>query len=75
MPKQEQSAGDDGSTLALKPVGRVNRSPKQRAPVDPQNGDLSPQKIYKEKSVDILIVMELLIYCKMYGTKYFCMAM
>ena len=43
--KREQSMGDDGSTLALKPMGRVNRSPKQRAPVAPQNGDLSPQKI------------------------------
>ena len=45
MHKQEQSAGKDGSTLALKPMGRVNQSPKQRVPVAPQNGDLSPQKI------------------------------
>ena len=45
MPKQEQSADDDGSTLALKPMARVNQSPKQRVPVTPQNSDLSPQKI------------------------------
>ena len=46
MHKREQSTGDDGSTLALKPTGRVNQSPKQRAPVAPQNGDLSQQKIF-----------------------------
>ena len=32
-------------TLALKLMGRVNRSSKQRAPVAPQNDDLSPQKV------------------------------
>ena len=32
-----ESADDGASTLALKPIGRVNRSPKQRAPVAPQN--------------------------------------
>ena len=47
MCKREQSMGDDGSTLALKPMGRVNWSPKQRAPVAPQKGDLSPQKFKK----------------------------
>ena len=31
-------------TLALNLMSGVNRSPKQRAPVAPQNGDLSPQK-------------------------------
>ena len=41
--------GDDGSTLALKPMGRVNQSPKQRAPVAPQNGEMSLQKIYLKK--------------------------
>ena len=41
---QEQSAGDEASTLALKPMGRSNQSPKQIVPVAPQNGDLSPQK-------------------------------
>ena len=50
MHKRDLSAGDDGSTLALKPMGRVNRSPKQRAPVAPQNSDLSPQKIYLKKT-------------------------
>ena len=52
MRKREQSAGDDGSTLALKPTGRVNRSLKQKAPVAPQNGDLSPQKLKKNNRVD-----------------------
>ena len=44
-----ESAGNDGSTLALKPIDRVNRSPKQRASVAPQNGDLSPQKLKEKK--------------------------
>ena len=48
MRKQEQSMGNDGFTLALKPMGRINRSLKQRAPVAPQNGDLSLQKILKK---------------------------
>ena len=39
-----ESADDGASTVALKPMGGVNRSPKQRVPVAPQNGDLSPQK-------------------------------
>ena len=38
------STGNCASTLALKPTGRVNQSLKQRAPVVPQNSDLSPQK-------------------------------
>ena len=38
--KREKNA----STLALKPTGRVNLSPKQRIPAAPQSGDLSPQK-------------------------------
>ena len=45
--KWEQS--DDGSTLALKPTVKVNRSLKERAPVASQNGDLSPQKNFKKK--------------------------
>ena len=43
------STGDGASTLALKPMGGVNQSPKQRSSVAPQNGDLSPQKIFKKK--------------------------
>ena len=43
MCKPEQSAGDDGSNLALKPVSRVNQSLKQVVPVSPQNGDLPLQ--------------------------------
>ena len=30
------------------PMDRVNQSPKQRAPVAPRNGDLSPQKNSKQ---------------------------
>ena len=45
----QATAGDDGSTLALKPTRIVNRSPKQRVSVAPQNSDLSPQKKKKKK--------------------------
>ena len=48
MRKWEQSAGNGGSILALKSMERVNWSPKQRVPVAPQNGDLSPQKNFKK---------------------------
>ena len=41
--KLEQNSGNDASTLALKPTGTVNQSPKQRVPVAPQNGDSPPQ--------------------------------
>ena len=41
------SAGNAASTLTLKPMGGVNLSLKQRVPVAPQNGDLSPQKCRK----------------------------
>ena len=44
--KQEQITGNDGPTLALKPMGRVNHSLKQRISVAPQDGDLSPQKCF-----------------------------
>ena len=47
-------ADDDRSTLALKPMGRVNQSPKQRVPVTPQNGDLSPQKKFKKVNLQRL---------------------
>ena len=36
-------AGDGASTLALKPMGRVNPTQKQRVPVALQNCDLLPQ--------------------------------
>ena len=36
MHKWEKSAGDGASILALKPMGKVNQSPKQREPVAPQ---------------------------------------
>ena len=42
--KQQMRAGNGASTLALKPVGRDDRSPKQRVQAVPQNGDWSPQK-------------------------------
>ena len=44
-----ESAGNGASTLALKPVGGVNRSPKQRVPVDPQNGDIATAKEFLKK--------------------------
>ena len=46
-----ESAGDVASTLALKPMGRVNWSPKQRAPVAPQNGDFVSTKNLKTKNI------------------------
>ena len=46
MRKWEQSAGDDGSTLASKLMGRV--SLKQGALVAPQNGDIVTAKNYKK---------------------------
>ena len=45
--------GDGASTLALKPMGGVNWSPKQRVPVAPQNGDIVTAKLFLKK---ILIV-------------------
>ena len=39
--KQQKSACDNRSTLTLKLMGRVIRSPKQRAPVAQQNGPRS----------------------------------
>ena len=42
--QKEKSAGVGAFILALKPMGRVNRSTKQRLPAAPQNDDLSPQK-------------------------------
>ena len=48
------SADDDASTLALNPMGRVNRSPKYRVPLAPQNGDIVTAKSdYKINSVFI----------------------
>ena len=47
--KATESAGDGASTLALKPMGGVNQSPKQKTPVAPQNGDIA--KIKKKKVV------------------------
>ena len=48
------SAGSGASTLALKPMGRVNQSLKQRVLVVPQNGDLSLQQI-KIKSLHVIL--------------------
>ena len=42
-----ESTGDGASTLPLKTLGRVNQTPKQRAPVAPQNVTLSPQRLKK----------------------------
>ena len=70
MHKQEQSRGNGASTLALKPMGRVNRSLKQRVPVAPKNGELLPQKKFKgyiknvRKSPDVkLSISRTILYC------------
>ena len=43
------SAGNGASTLTLKLLmGGVTQNPKQRTPMAPQNGDLSPQKLQKK---------------------------
>ena len=41
-----ESAGDGASTMALKPLGRGNQSPKQKVPVAPQNGDIVTAKYF-----------------------------
>ena len=49
-----KSASDDESTLALKPMGRVIRIPKQRVPVAPQNGPQSNKTMkMKKKSIGV----------------------
>ena len=45
MFKWEKSPGNDWSTLALKPMDRINQSPKQRVPVGPQKWQLVTAKI------------------------------
>ena len=47
---KRQSAGDGASTLALKRIGGVNQTPKQRVPVAPQNGDLVIAIFFKKIS-------------------------
>ena len=44
-----ESTGNGVSMLALKPMGRVNQSPKQRVQVARQNGDIVTAKIKKKK--------------------------
>ena len=41
----EQATVDTGNGASTLALGGVNRSPKQRLTVGPQNGDLSTQKI------------------------------
>ena len=48
-----EGAGNGAPTLALKPMGRVNQSPKQRVPVAPQNGDILTAKKKKKKKKKI----------------------
>ena len=48
-----KSACNGASTLALKPHGVVNWSPKQKVPVEPQNGDIVTTKKKKEKKKDL----------------------
>ena len=47
--KRQKRAGD-GVTLALKRMGRVIRSPKQREPAAPQSGPRSNKNFKKEKT-------------------------
>ena len=54
----DMSAGNGASTLALKPMGRVNQSPKQRVPVAPQISDIVTVKKFLKKVHYILIKME-----------------
>ena len=49
----QATASDGASTLALKPMGGVNRSPKQRVPVSPQNGER--KKVLKKRSLGLQI--------------------
>ena len=39
-----EGTGDGAPTLALKPMGGVNQSLKQKVPVAPQNGDIVTAK-------------------------------
>ena len=50
MCKEEQSVGDDGSTLALKPSAHGQSQPKSKTEIAValQNGDLSLQKNLKK---------------------------
>ena len=41
------STGNGASTLALKPMGGVNQSLKQRVPLAPQNGNIVTAKLKK----------------------------
>ena len=45
--KRQKSAGDDESILALKPMGRIIPSPKQKVPVAPLNGPHGPTETLK----------------------------
>ena len=46
--KREQSTADDGSTLVLKPMGRVNQIPKHRAPHGSTNWRLVTPNFFKK---------------------------
>ena len=46
-----KSAGNDWSSLTLKLMGRVIRSPKQRVPVAPQKGPRSNKKLFEKKKI------------------------
>ena len=60
--KQQNSAGDEQSTLNLKLMGsRVNQSPKQRVPVPPPPKWTSVQRKFKKKSI-IRFVCEIIMH-------------
>ena len=53
-------AGDDESTVILKPMGRVIRSPKQRVAVAPQHGPRSNENCLKK---EMKAIYRFLIVC------------
>ena len=68
MCKREQSADDDGSTLALKPMDRVNRSPKERVPVAPQKISKKVPELLDIKKHHKPLVPQLLSMAVLYQT-------
>ena len=68
MPMQEQNTGNGRSTLALKPMGRVNSSLRQRVPLAPYNGDHTTN-FFKKSKVIIQLNGTVAAFCCIF---YFC---
>ena len=58
MYKRENRAGGGASTMALKPMGIVNRSPKQRVTMIPQSG-FTTNKIEKDLVLATFVALSL----------------